>query len=203
MRTLAIVFSLLALATAVASADTFRAEPNLAIPDNNPAGITDTLSASPSCTMNDVDIVLEIDHTWVGDLIITIQHAGNTVTIVDRPGRAPGGTNVGCSADMACVRQVILDDETAGNPPPAIECAAPSSCTVCFPGGQVPAQSFIPNGALTAFDSSDQAGDWIISVSDNEGLDTGTICAWEVRTTCGPSAVEPTTWGTIKARYSK
>ena len=203
MRTLATVFSLLALATAVASADTFRAEPNLSIPDNVPAGVTDTLSASPSCTINDVDIVLEVDHTWVGDLIITITHAGTTVTVVDRPGRAPGGANVGCSADMACARQVILDDETAGNPPPAIECALPSVCTSCFLNGQVPAQSFLPNEVLSAFDTSDQAGDWIISISDNEPLDNGTICAWEIRTGCGPSAVEPATWGTIKARYKQ
>jgi hypothetical protein len=203
MRTLAIVFSLLALATAVASADTFRAKPNLSIPDNVPAGVTDTLSASPSCTINDVDIVLEVDHTWVGDLVVTITHAGTTVTLVDRPGRAPGGTNVGCSADMGCVRQVVLDDETGGSPPPAIECASPLPCTTCFPGGQVPAQSFIPNEVLSVFDTSDQAGDWIISIADNEALDTGTICAWEVRTSCGPSAVEPATWGKIKARYQQ
>jgi subtilisin-like proprotein convertase family protein len=67
----------------------------------------------------------------------------------------------------------------------------------------VPAQSFIPNEVLSVFDTSDQAGDWIISIADNEALDTGTICAWEVRTSCGPSAVEPATWGKIKARYQQ
>src|SRR5262245_17348539 len=105
MRTLAIVFSSLALATAVASAETFRSDPNLAIPDNNPTGVSDTLSVGPTCTINDIDIALEIDHTWIGDLIIKIIHAGTTVMIVDRPG-VPVISQFGCSHDLGCVRQV-------------------------------------------------------------------------------------------------
>ena len=198
MRTLAIVFSFLALASGVASADTFRSEPNLAIPDSSAAGVLNTISVPASCTLNDVNIALEITHTWVGDLIIRIVHAGITVIIVDRPGRNPSG--VGCSADMGCARQVVLDDEGGGV---AIECAAPSTCTTCFPGGLVQADTFIPNEALTAFIGADQAGDWTIQVSDMEQVDIGTICAWEIRTGCGPAAVEPATWGKIKARYQK
>jgi subtilisin-like proprotein convertase family protein len=202
MRTLAIVFSLLALATAGASADTFRPEPNVAIQDSSAAGTLNTLSVATSCTLNDVTIALEIDHTWVGDLVIRIVHAGTTVIIVDRPGRAPGGLNVGCGADMACTRQVVLDDDGGGS---AIECAAPSACSTCFPpsGTQVPAATFIPNEVLAAFIGAEQAGDWTIQVSDMEPQDNGTLCAWEVRTGCGPAAVEPATWGKIKARYQK
>jgi hypothetical protein len=199
MRTLAIVILSLALATAVATADTFRSEPNILIPDNLKAGVSDTLDASPSCTISDVDIALEITHTWIGDLLIQVSHGATTVDLVDRPGRAPAGTNVGCSSDLACVRQIVLDDDGGGI---EIECAAPAACTTCFPGGQVPAANYIPNEPLTAFDTTDQVGEWILLVADNEALDTGTLCAWELRTTCGPSAVEPTTWGNIKARYS-
>jgi hypothetical protein len=200
MRTLAIVILSLALASAAATADVFRSEPSLPIPDDTPTGVTDTLTAIATCVMNDVDIALEIDHTWVGDLLVQVTHGGTTVTLIDRPGRAPGGTNVGCESDLACIRQIVLDDDGGGI---GIECAAPAACTTCFPGGQVPAANYIPNEPLTAFDTADQAGDWILLVSDNEGLDIGTLCAWEVRTTCGPNAVEPATWGQVKARYGQ
>jgi subtilisin-like proprotein convertase family protein len=200
MRSLVIVALALALTAAGASADIFREEPNLAIPDSGAVAITDTLTASPTCPMNDVDIALEINHTWVGDLIIDITHGATTVRLVDRPGRPPQGMNVGCGADLACVRPVILDDDGGGIP---IECAAPANCGTCFPNSQVPGASYLPNEALTAFDTADQAGEWIIGLSDNASLDVGTLCAWEVRTTCESQSVEPTTWGSIKARYGE
>jgi len=203
MRTLAIVFSSLALATAVASAETFRSdpEPDPAIPDNNPLGVSDTLTVAPSCTMTDVDIELEITHTWVGDLKVTITHGNTTVMIVDRPAQS-GPTGFGCNSDWQCTvdRQVVLDDDGGVM---AIECSPPGQqCATCFPpSGPLPI--FTPNEALSAFDNADQAGDWIITVSDNAADDTGTLCAWEVRTSCNPQAVEPATWGKIKARYQK
>ena len=135
-----------------------------------------------------------------GDLIVDITHGATTVRLVDRPGRPPQGMNVGCGADVACVRPVILDDDGGGIP---IECAAPANCGTCFPNSQVPGASYLPNEALTAFDTADQAGEWIIGLSDNAALDVGTLCAWEVRTTCEAQSVEPTTWGSIKARYGE
>jgi subtilisin-like proprotein convertase family protein len=191
----------LALTAAGASADTFREEPNIAIPDSGVVdAVRDTLTAAPTCTMNDVDIALEIDHTWVGDLIIDITHGATTVRLVDRPGRPPQGMGVGCGADLACVRQVVLDDDGGGI---AIECAAPANCGSCFPNGQVPTGTYLPNESLTAFDNADQAGEWRISISDNASQDLGDFCAWEVRTTCNAQSVEPTTWGSIKARYGE
>jgi subtilisin-like proprotein convertase family protein len=198
MRTLAIVILSLALASAVASADTFRRTPNLAIPDSSAAGVTDTLTVATSCAMNDVDIELEINHTWIGDLIIKVIHAGTEITLVDRPGRTPQNQTVGCNADLSCARPIVLDDDGGG-----IEIECTLGCSACFPSGQVPQQSFVPNVPLSGLDTADQAGQWILFVSDNEQVDIGTICAWEVRTTCGPAAVEQATWGSIKARYSK
>jgi hypothetical protein len=164
------------------------------------SGVTDVINATPSCNLTDVDIALEIAHTWVGDMLISVTHGGTTVILIDRPGRDPGGNQVGCSQDLACDRQIVMDDDGGGI---AIECSSvPGACNTCYPNGQVPAANYIPNEALTAFDNSDQLGDWTISIRDMEPLDSGTFCAWELRTTCGPSAVEPATWGNIKARYA-
>ena len=193
-RFLAVAFLVFVLGPGSAMADLFRATPGLAIPDNDPAGATTSLEASPSLTIADVNISLEVVHTWVGDLIFKVTHGATTVTIVDRPGGT--GSGVGCNADPACDRPVILDDEAAA----PIECAAPADCATCFPGGLVAAGSFIPNELLSAFDGADQAGTWTLFVSDNALQDTGTVCAWEVRTN-NTVAVEPVTWGRIKAGY--
>jgi subtilisin-like proprotein convertase family protein len=201
MRSLVLIVLALALAATGASADVFRAEPNIVLPDSGVVEVTtDSLTASPSCQMTDVDIALEIEHTWAGDNVIDITHGGTTVRIVDRPGVPPQGMGVGCGADFACVRPIVFDDDGGGI---AIECAAPANCGSCFPNGQVPTGSYLPNEALSAFDNADQAGEWIISVRDMALQDTGTLCAWEVRTTCNTMSVEPTTWGSIKARYGE
>jgi subtilisin-like proprotein convertase family protein len=195
MRLLAIAFLVVVLVPGSAMADLFRATPDLAIPDNDPAGVTTSLEASPSAVIGDVNIVLEVDHTWTGDLIFKVTHGGTTVTIADRPGRTASG--VGCGADLACARPVILDDEAATIP---IECSAPSDCATCFPGDIVAAGSYIPNEVLSAFDGADQTGTWTLFVSDNAADDVGVVCAWEVRTN-NTVAVEPATWGRVKASY--
>ena len=198
MKPLIIVGLAAILVPRLATADLFRSEPGLGIPDNVAVGIADTLEASPSLTITDLNIALEIEHTWIGDLIFTVTHGGVTVTIVDRPG-VPSNT-VGCHADLACTREIVLDDEAEGAPPDSIECGDISMCSTCFPGDLVPARSYFPNAALGAFDNIDQAGPWILTASDNWPADTGRICAWEVRTN-NTLAVEPATWGGIKARY--
>jgi hypothetical protein len=169
-----------------AGADVFRSEPNLVVPDNDANGVTDTQQANPSCTINDVDIAIEMNHTWVGDLIFRITHNNVTVTIVDRPG-VPN-TTFGCGSDAACDRVIVLDDESVT----PIE----TFCINPFPAG-----SYGPNEALSAFDGMDQSGDWEIFVSDNAQADTGTLCAWEVRTTCGVNPVQASTWGAIKEYF--
>ena len=115
MKPLIMVCLAAVLVPGLATADLFRSEPGLAIPDNVAVGIADTLEASPSLTISDLNLALEVDHTWVGDLIFRVTHGGVTVTIVDRPG-VPSNT-AGCRAHLACTRQIVLDDEAAGAPP--------------------------------------------------------------------------------------
>jgi subtilisin-like proprotein convertase family protein len=61
--------------------------PNLAIPDNNATGVSDTLTLSGTCDFAHVAVGLNITHTYIGDLIITVRNpAGTTVTLWDRAG---------------------------------------------------------------------------------------------------------------------
>ncbi len=139
--------------------------PGTAIPDNNPTGVTVTMNVTENVSITDLDVNLNIPHTWVGDLIVTIKSpAGTLATIVDRIG-VPAST-FGCSGDNIIA---TLDDEAATTV--ENECA-----------GSVPtiSGSFIPNNPLSIFDGESTMGLWELTVSDNVGSDTGTINSWGI-----------------------
>ncbi len=135
--------------------------PALAIPDNDPIGVSTTITVADAGAILDMDVDLDISHTWVGDLIVTLESPGGTVvTLIDQMG-VPAST-FGCSNnDM----QVTLDDEAVD--PIEDEC---SSSPI--------SGSYTPEQALSAFDTEEVMGVWILTVSDNAGGDTGMINSW-------------------------
>ena len=138
--------------------------PNVAIPDRNNQGITDTLTIVDTGIIVDLDVSVVIEHTLVGDLRVTLQHigTGTQVHLIDRPGRPPGA---GCTGDDI---DATLDDEALS--PLEDECVTPGP--VAIDG------TFTPRGALDAFDGIDLLGDWRITVSDRRGSNVGTFVEW-------------------------
>jgi subtilisin-like proprotein convertase family protein len=49
------------------------ATPNLAIPDNNAAGVRSTISVTEDVTLASIKVGLKIDHSWIGDLRATLR----------------------------------------------------------------------------------------------------------------------------------
>jgi len=139
---------------------------NLSIPDGggpgNPA--THTINVPDSFTVGDVNVRSTITHTWVGDLIVTLQHGATTVTVVDRPGFT--GSGFGCSADN--YSNIALDDEGSG----AIESQCVNNLTS--------PPNYTPNQSLSVFDGQSSSGAWTIRVSDNATSDVGTLNSWSV-----------------------
>lgn len=124
---------------------TGNATPAVAIPDNNAAGITDTITlpAMPNCTISNVSVDIGITHTYRGDLIVELTSpAMTTVRLWNRTG---GSAN-----------------DLVGN----------------FPATLAPANP------LTPFNGAAGNGAWTISVSDNAGLDTGTLDSWGLTVGC-------------------
>ncbi len=141
------------------TANVICSTPGLAIPDNNPAGVTDTITVADSSTLTDLDISVELTHTWVGDLIIELEKVGGpTIDLVNRPGS--------CSSDDY---DIVLDDEGTGG---TIE-------TTCDPGpaAQSP-PNYVPDGSLADYDGLAMNGDWNLNVSDNAGQDLGVLVEW-------------------------
>ncbi len=62
-------------------------QPGLAIPDNNPAGVSDSAYMDTAGLITDVSVYVDITHTWQGDLIVTLTSpAGTNVVLHNRSG---------------------------------------------------------------------------------------------------------------------
>jgi subtilisin-like proprotein convertase family protein len=63
-------------------------QPAKNLPDNKQNGISTTITMNDAQYIGDIDIRLDIDHTWIGDLQILLTHAetGRSLELLDRPG---------------------------------------------------------------------------------------------------------------------
>lgn len=149
--------------------------PNIAIPDNggaaNPA--TDMLNVTDTGSITDLNLALQIDHTWVGDLTVTLTHesSGTSVTLIDRP----GSTN--CQQDDI---SVTLDDAAAE--------AADDQCETS--GGAING-TFQPTGSLADFNGLGLNSNWTLSVSDFVSQDDGALISWCLDPTTSAATATP------------
>ncbi len=136
---------------ATASTDT-----PIAIPDSTPAGISSTVTVDSPWPVTDVDVLLNITHTYDGDLDISLV--------------GPGGAAVDLSSDNGGSGEnfvaTVFDDEAAT---PITSGSAP------FTG------SYRPEQPLSVFDGGPAAGSWTLKVVDDAGADVGTLDSWELR----------------------
>ncbi|WP_440056239.1 S8 family serine peptidase [Pseudoalteromonas sp. T1lg65] len=111
------------------------------IPDNDAAGIRSVITVADEVTVFDTNTLVDITHTYIGDLIVTLTSpAGTVATLHDRQGGS--------------------DDNIS--------------------------KTF----NSTAFNGEVATGDWTLWVSDNAGVDTGTLNSWTLNLT-GLGEVSP------------
>ena len=147
------------------------------IPDDTPVGPISNLVISDDITITDLNVRVAIDHTAVGDLIMTLQSpAGTQIVLLDRPGLPLVNPNFGCLDDNF---DITFDDGSTTD----LENFCPGT-TPWLVGSAAPAT------ALTAFNGESTLGTWTLTVSDNEADDLGDIIDWEIITT--PALPQPT-----------
>ncbi len=150
----------------------------LYIPDNNPYGISHDITPYDQRLIVDLDIALRINHTWVGDLFVSLSHleSGRTATLVDRPGIP--ATNQGCEKDNIFT---ILDDEISS--PVEGKCtSSPAAISGVYQ----------PSHPLSIFDGATAAGTWRLNLSDNYQNDTGYLSSWCLVASISPYGQTPT-----------
>jgi subtilisin-like proprotein convertase family protein len=158
--------------------------PPTAIPDGIEAGVNVPLAVSGLGSVSKVELRFDgsacstatgattvgLDHSWVGDLVVTLTSpAGTTVKLMDRPGGAGNSGNNLCGT--------VLSD------------GAPSSIQTIAISQAPYTGSFKPASPLAAFRGESANGTWVLNASDLVPTDTGSVRAFTLLVTgfaCGP-----------------
>ncbi|MEO0974900.1 MAG: proprotein convertase P-domain-containing protein [Pseudomonadota bacterium] len=176
VRTTLAIAALMGLATA-SQAQVFAAGPGLGLelPDDDPGGITSTIDVTGGAVEN-VRVIVSIDHTWVGDLIMTLTSpSGTTVSLVDRAGSEDGG--FGDSSDLSSALSIGFNDgHEVSSEDAGADCINSPTDTI----GDGCARVFIPRDMLGGFVGEGASGTWTLFISDNAGGDLGALNGWVI-----------------------
>lgn len=135
--------------------------------------ITSTINITDGRTILDLNVQINVTHTFVGDLQVRLTGpGGQVVTLVNRRG--------GSGDNFALTR---FDDEAA---------------TSVLAGTPPFAGNFRPEQALTAFDGNSAAGTWTLTINDLKAGDAGQLLGWTLELSLandvfGPFEVNDTT----------
>jgi subtilisin-like proprotein convertase family protein len=152
------------------------------IPDSSTTGFSSTITVPTSSNflITDVTVTLTgLQHNFLGQLraALTYVPTNTTVLLFNRVGRiVPPATATGDNSDFN--GNYSFNDAFTGN-----------IWTVAASGGDsfvIPSGNYFPTGAnsttlvpmLTSLGGSQTAGDWRLTISDNEQLDTGALGSW-------------------------
>ena len=144
---------------------TYTNSTNFPIPDDNTTGITSTINVPLTGNITNPDFVtisLAMNHTYAGDLVVTlIAPNGTNIILLNRF----GGTGNFVS------NNIINFNKTA-------------SGTILSTLGDIPAGTYLPSGTsagnLTNLNNVPSNGTWSLKVQDLSGGDTGTLISWSI-----------------------
>ncbi len=134
------------------------------IPDGNASGINSIINIGTTSLITDVNVTVNITHTWDNDLILTLTSPSGTSVILSNRNGGDGDNYTNTVFD-----QEATDPIGVGTAP--------------FTG------TFIPDEDISVFYGGFSTGDWTLNVSDNVGFDTGTIDSWSLEI-CGTPQVD-------------
>jgi subtilisin-like proprotein convertase family protein len=157
---------------------------NTALPDV--ATVEIPLTVSDTGAVGDVNVRIRLNHTFDGDLNISLVGPDGT-TIDLSSGNGGGGDNYGAGANDCSGQPTIFDDSAAAS----------------ITGGTSPfAGTFKPEQALSAFNGKPSAGTWKLRIADTASLDVGTLFCFQLEISrrvfacCGvPGTAVPQTAG--------
>jgi subtilisin-like proprotein convertase family protein len=134
------------------------------------ATVTSTLNVPSTSLISDVNVTLNITHTWINDLTLTLTSpTGTAVQLVVNPCTSANINNIAATFDDSGIAVVC------GNSPGI-------SGTV------------LPVQALSAFNGQNPSGTWTLTVADSFNQDGGSLNSWSVNIcSIAPLSVEENT----------
>jgi subtilisin-like proprotein convertase family protein len=127
---------------------------NLSILDGQET--TNTISVPTNGTISSVKVNVDITHTFISDLTISLTHPNNVTAVTLWEENCFTGSGY---QDL----NIIFQDGAS-----SVSCSSPTTGT------------YLPINSLSAFDGLDMVGNWELSVTDNFSGDTGTLDNWYV-----------------------
>lgn len=164
---------------------------DLAIPDADATGVSTppiAFDPRPGAFVTDVAVDLDIEHTWIGDLVVTLEHT-------DSEGRRTAAHLVDRTGDGEC-----FVDFVSGRP---YRFHSDGEDLACGPSDAVPPGCYDAAQALDVFDGIRRdEGSWRLLVRDLGGGDSGTLHRWTLHVSWdGTLAVASASWGRVKSLY--
>lgn len=168
-------------------------------PTNGTTGMVCRAVTVPAGTINNPEVVLGLEHTWIGDVTVKVVPPSGApiVTLFNRPGRT-GGTGAGSSANFAQANAITFRDSST-NDPETMGTGLTTSQAVCRDGAQLcnfrtnRDEETLPNVTnLAALNGQAAGGTWQICVGDGAALDTGSLCTATINAGGGGGPVGPT-----------
>ncbi|MGH9968787.1 MAG: proprotein convertase P-domain-containing protein, partial [Pyrinomonadaceae bacterium] len=132
---------------------------NIAVPIPDVATVEVPITVPDNGVVNDVNVRVRLNHTFDGDLVISLVHPDGTV-IPLASNRGGSGQNFGTGANDCSGTPTVFDDEAG---------TAISAGIAPFAG------SFRPESPLSGMDGKPTPGTWKLRVADTAALDVGTI----------------------------
>jgi subtilisin-like proprotein convertase family protein len=125
---------------------------------------TSVIDFAADVLISDVNVTVDIDHTWDGDIQITLT-SPDAVTVMLSDGNGGSGDNY---------TGTTFDDDAA---------TAIADGTPPYTG------SFQPDGSLADFNGAQSIGDWTLTITDNANGDGGTLNSWDLEI-CTPAGAD-------------
>jgi hypothetical protein len=174
----------------------------LPIPDAGPE-VTSTIDVQFSGTIEDLNVLVQFTHTWVGDLKARLDHveSGCAVQLLYLINEETDGC-CGCGGDDL---DVTLDDESVNGVIENMVCDnLPANPEPDYQPGDPTPWGIWPT-FMADCEGIDIKGSWILTVQDNNGADTGQVDNWCLvaegdftpNTGDGGGVPATSTWGVI------
>ncbi len=141
--------------------------PYLLVDSNLPAAI-DTIVVQESFKIDDIEVFVAIDHTYVGDLCVMLEKDGMEVSLIKRIGGALDCGGSGCCGCPSDHLAATLDDD-----------ALQTIEDQCFWEGAL-SGAYRPEEHLNLFKGTFANGTWTLTVMDSARGDMGALVSWSL-----------------------
>ncbi len=148
---------LLMLPLTAALAETYTST-DTPIPFPDLSTINSTINVPATALIQDVNVLIDMNHTYVGDLRATVTSPTGTAVILFDPS---GGSNL--------INGGYTFDDTAL-----------TTFVSAIGGTNVALGTYSPLGSLASFNGENPSGNWTLTLEDLVGADSGTLNFWQL-----------------------